>query len=511
MNGQLNDQPLVELIREIYVQRLDGVIRLKHNTVRTVIYFEAGEIIYAVANLRELRLIEYIRKQNLLSDAKLESLQNNKSDLVFASLLADRSHLDHLVVLRLVTKQVVDVLRVALLWTEGAWEFDSRTHLDDPFRAKLDVRGLLVQTARKLPHEFVAARLANRAEIFTPVSALPDSAALLPAEGFLFSRLEKSLSLGDLLMQSGLPEAEALRMVYGLALGGFVEREHWPAALLKERPKAAAPQTSPAETTTETSSPEASVHSLADDLDKLLARLESATTHYNVLDVEPSASLEDIKDSYYSLARRYHPDRFHMQAGTPLHTTIESAFAKIAQAYVTLSDPAQRFNYDAKLAAREKVRRAAPAIPQPTERDRLRAEAAKRQQRNASAEADPARAESSFQEGFIALQQGQARAAIINLAAAARLAPTEARFRAYYGRALAAQADTRRLAEAELQAAVKLDPENFSYRLMLAELYFDLGFFRRAEGELKRVMSAEPNNAAGLKLMRRLEAATTKP
>ena len=126
-------------------------------------------------------------------------------------------------------------------------------------------------------------------------------------------------------------------------------------------------------------------------------------------------------------------------------------------------------------------------------------------------EADPARAESSFQEGFVALQQGQTRAAIINLAAAARLAPTEARFRAYYGRALAAQADTRRLAEAELQAAVKLDPENLSYRLMLAELYFDLGFFRRAEGELKRVMSAEPNNAGGLKLMRRLEAATTKP
>jgi len=71
MNGQLNDQPLVVLIREIYLQRLDGVIRLKHNEVRTVIYFEAGEIIYAVANLRELRLIQYIRKQNLLSDEEL--------------------------------------------------------------------------------------------------------------------------------------------------------------------------------------------------------------------------------------------------------------------------------------------------------------------------------------------------------------------------------------------------------------------------------------------------------
>jgi curved DNA-binding protein CbpA len=511
MNGQLNDQPLVELIREINLQRLDGVLRLKHNAVRTVIYFEAGEIIYAVANLRELRLIEYIRKQRLLSDEQLASVENNKSDLAFASFLTEQKYLDQQVVFRLITKQVVDVLRVALLWTEGGWEFDNRTHLDNPFRAKLDGRGLLVQAARKMPPEFIATRLTNRAEIFTPVSDLPDHAALLPAEGFLFSRLEKSVSLGELVMQSGLPESEALRMVYGLALGGYVEREHWPAALMKEPAKAASAQKQPEDTTGEATSPDASVHSLATELEELLARLENAETHYNILDVEQGASLEDIKNSYYFLARRYHPDRFHMQAGTPLHATVESAFAKIAQAYMTLSDPGLRAGYDAKLAARERVRRAAPTIPQASERDRLRAEAAKRQQRDASAENDPARAESSFQEGFIALQQGQNQAAIISLAAAARLAPTEARFRAYYGRALASQPDTRRLAEAELQASVKLDPENLTYRLMLAELYCDLGFFRRAEGELKRVMSAEPNNAGGLKLMRRLEAATTKP
>ena len=68
---------------------------------------------------------------------------------------------------------------------------------------------------------------------------------------------------------------------------------------------------------------------------------------------------------------------------------------------------------------------------------------------------------------------------------------------------------TRRLAEAEMQAALKLDPENFGYRLMLAELYFDLGFLRRAEGELKRALKAEPNNPAGLRLLRRIEAAAT--
>ena len=42
MNGQLNEQPLVELIRELVSQRRDGVLRLRHDPVKVVVYFEAG-------------------------------------------------------------------------------------------------------------------------------------------------------------------------------------------------------------------------------------------------------------------------------------------------------------------------------------------------------------------------------------------------------------------------------------------------------------------------------------
>lgn len=514
MNGQLSEQPLVELIHEIFTQRLDGALRLRRDAVKVVIYFEAGQIVYAAANLRELRLTEYLRKQGLLSDEQLSSVEDIKSDLALAAVLSERGHLDQGAVIRLITKQVVDVLRVTLLWPDGHWEFDSRTRLDDSSRVRIDVRGLLLQASRKMQPHIVEARLPSQDEIVSPVSDLPDATALSPTEGFLFSRLEGRLSLGELRVLSGLPEADALRTIYGLALGGFVKRDRWPSALKKERPIGVfAPQVQAESTKKEVPPAEESVHTLATELEELLKRLENDPSHYEVLGVQPAATPEEIKSSYYALARRYHPDRFHMQAGTELHASVESAFAKIAQAYVTLADPARRSSYNAKLAARERVLRSTIAVPKQTDRDRdrLRAEAAQGAQAGSSTEDEFARAESSFQEGFIALQQGQIKAAIVNLAAAARLSPTDARFRAYYGRALAAAEDTRRLAETELQAALKLDPENFSYRLMLAELYFDLGFLRRAESELKRVLTAEPNNPGGRKLLRRLEAATTSP
>ena len=66
--------------------------------------------------------------------------------------------------------------------------------------------------------------------------------------------------------------------------------------------------------------------------------------------------------------------------------------------------------------------------------------------------------------------------------------------------------NTRRAAEAELQAAVKLDPKNGEYRVMLAELYRDLGLKLRARGEAERALAADPNNRQARDLLRALKS-----
>ena len=114
-------------------------------------------------------------------------------------------------------------------------------------------------------------------------------------------------------------------------------------------------------------------------------------------------------------------------------------------------------------------------------------------------------AEKRFQEGAAALQQGQTNAATSSFSAAARLAPNEAKYRAYYGRALTVNPKTRRLAEAELQAAVRLEPSNADYHVMLAVLYRDLGFALRAVSELDRALALDPQNAEARQLLSALE------
>ncbi|HKQ99348.1 MAG TPA: hypothetical protein VJT09_01670, partial [Pyrinomonadaceae bacterium] len=133
-------------------------------------------------------------------------------------------------------------------------------------------------------------------------------------------------------------------------------------------------------------------------------------------------------------------------------------------------------------------------------------------QRNASTpvakpQAGPGRfeAEEKFKQGVSALEQGNHAFAIASLGDAARIIPNEARYRAYFGQALASQERLRHNAEAEIKAAIALDEKNATYRVMLAEFYSQIGLIRRAQGELARALSVDPQNEAARRLLDKLK------
>ena len=63
-------------------------------------------------------------------------------------------------------------------------------------------------------------------------------------------------------------------------------------------------------------------------------------SYYDVLGVPKTATADEIKKAYRSLAFKYHPDR------NPGDKAAEEKFKKITVAYDTLSDPAKKRDYD---------------------------------------------------------------------------------------------------------------------------------------------------------------------
>jgi curved DNA-binding protein CbpA len=493
MQGKLDEHPLAELIREITAAGQSGALRLSRGRAKVAIYFEGGRLVFATSNLRAHRLREVV-KRNGLTHAHVAEFSLKASDEELATAMVQRGLLRPETLTAIRGNQVGDVLRLALLWTDGTWEFDSRVRLADDIRVQIDINRLLLECARHLPASFIAARLARANGTYLRAGN-NNKTNLLPAEVFVLSRASDSLTLGELTAQSGVGEEDGYRAIYALSLSGLIQRSDWPVALDAEAP--------PVSTKAPRSGPTAAAVDEIDevaDVEALFVRLQLAKDHYEVLDAARLATSDEIKNAYHALARRFHPDRFH-QSDLQLRARVESAFARIAHAYETLSDQPLRADYDARWT------------PKPAatggQKSATAANASSSAKRSAP-RADANRAETSFQHGLDALKRNRPDEAIRFLAEAAMLAPREARYRAHYGHALIRQSNTRRIAETELQAALALDSENASYRVMLAELYKQLGLQRRAEGELERALSVDPKNEAARALLLSLKTKSQK-
>ena len=501
MNGQLSEHPLAELIQEISAKSLSGKLQVQHERVRAVFYFDKGELLYAASNVRTFRLREYLLKAGV-SEVALSRYDERRSDIELTKSLCADQVLSAAAAEQLQSRQVSDVLRLALLWTEGSWEFDIRARLTEAPQIKIDAASLLVETGRRLPAKFVGARFESPAELISPVVNALNSQSLLPTEVFLLSRLDRPTPLRELIAVSGLGESETLVLIYSLALGGLLQRENWKRAFrsTSERPAPAKPAavSVPAE-----EPPADDKKDQVDNLETFLQTISTARSYYDVLGVATTASPVEMKTRYYEIARRYHPDRFR-KSESSLLSRIESAFARVTQAYDTLRDDGLRSTYDAKLRARQKVQQVIDAAPKPVVADAP-------PETTAADVNDPGislaeRAALQFKEGLEALELGQRKVALGLFASAARAAPNQPRYRGLYGQLLAENPNTLRAAEGELQAAIKLDPKNGEYRVKLAELYRDLGLPLRAKGEAERAIAADPNNRKARDLLRALKS-----
>jgi curved DNA-binding protein CbpA len=239
------------------------------------------------------------------------------------------------------------------------------------------------------------------------------------------------------------------------------------------------------EVTNEEKAPEVKLVSL----DEYLERVEKADTYYEVLGIGPDSRLPAIRASYFSLAKMFHPDRFHRAESEVLHR-VEGAFTRLAQAHETLRNPETRIDYDKRMSI---------DLAERNRRDSSGATNVPGNYLNAE------RAVQEFEHGRSLLMDEDFEAALPFLARAVHLAPDNARYHAFFGKALSSDAQNRHKAEAEMQAAVKLEPSNAAFRMMLAEFFVRMKLAKRAEGELNRLLTLFPDHKDAISLLDSLQ------
>ena len=503
IQGNFFKHPFVELATEIRQARLTGSLRATDKIKKWVIYFKAGQIVFGVSNSRESRLFDIVLRRKLLSREDLSKYPNFSNDLEFAANLEQRSILTKSALDELFVEQIKGIIIDALSWKAGDWTFSSLMRIRDGLSFEIDTQKLLVDYARCLPDDEVLGRFRSLDEGFTRSARDSVELDLAPEEAFVLSGIaSEPRSASQIVGLAALPEAKALHAIYILWISGWIVRDDWRSAFsdvqtaamrgarleLKREAKYTAISTLAEETIEEVPiAAEADEPEFTMSLEEYLDQVENAATFYDLLGVDPAADTDELKRAYFRLARSFHPDRYHSEGGALLKR-MQNAFTELAQAHETLKNPQTREMYDY----------------------RIRKELADREKRaggdgeNEREIMDNERASENFETGFSLLMEGEVESSIPFLARAAHFGPKNARYRAYYGKALSSEESQRHKAESEIQTAIRLDPNNPTFKILLAEFFIQFNLLKRAEGELTRLLAVFPSNRDAQALMDQL-------
>jgi len=177
------------------------------------------------------------------------------------------------------------------------------------------------------------------------VAGLPLSAA----EGYVLSRMDGVMTVGELCSACNLTEDEGERILQKLLELGVID------VLSAVEVDGAGPQAAWASKVGKKVDPRAQgegkdvSRELKARVNEMEVRAERAN-FYELLGVVPNAERNEIRKAYFDLSREFHPDAYFGKDLGRWRPKMEAIFAKITHAYETLSRNRDRVRYDEYIA-----------------------------------------------------------------------------------------------------------------------------------------------------------------
>jgi tetratricopeptide (TPR) repeat protein len=554
MNGELAEGVVPDLLRGIYVGRRSGTLTLVRGQEQQSLRFRRGHIVNAHTNVLEDRLGEMLVRRGLLSEKDLaratEIVVRDKRRLgeVLAELaLIDANGLEDAVALH-----VHEMLAKVFAWPEGTYSFEEGPEgdADAELTLKLSTGELILEAVRAVRDPDVVRYSLGDMDRVLALSSDPllrfQTLALSPADGFVLSRVDGVASAREIVQMIPLPEEETQRSLFGLLSTGVIEYEGVrrprdaaaPAHAARPKPEPGPPPARPAAPPSPRpapppppsaapppppaappappaappappaappppppSPPERPAASAPGPLDeKALERrreiLEaweglSTRTHFEVLGLSRSVGEAEVKDAYFRLAKRFHPDVHHGASLGDLRDKLEAVFIRLGEAYDVLRDPRKRGDYEERLGRHR---------PRPVEAPGAATGAAAAEPPTPEPPRDPEEearlAEDSIRRAAKLVDKEQYWEAIQLLQPVVDTVQGKPRLRGQLllARSYAKNPKWAKEAESVLLAATRESPQAVDAWALLAAIYADRGLRTRATTVYRRVLELKPEH-----------------
>jgi len=439
-----------------------GIVTASRGKLRRLFCLRKGWVVFATSNLIEEQFVEYLVRIDAISPRVY-------AETIDESTKTKTKPIAHLIRTGTPSKDALErgmeglireLLTSTLEWPDGLCRFDEGLpRLDGEVAVRLDPRALVLAHAKRYPASIEALRIRIGPPDLRPVATAPATARDAPVDElglFLLERCDGTVELAELVKDSPAEEEATLRAIYGYLLAGLLDPEDRQAR--RER--------------------EARLREDSLSREECLGRLAMAAgqDHYGVLGVDRTARPKVIRDAYYSLARRYHPDRFRSGPLHDLLSRFEDFFMLVTDAQNTLADPERRAEYDEQLAS-------AQGGP-----DDKGADAAYLAKQN-------------FLRGRALAAQRKYTEAVTFLENAVSLDPGHAAYRVELGLVLSRNPRYREEAERQLLQSINLAPAVVAPYVALGQMYLKAGRLGRAGRMAREALRWEPGHAEASELL----------
>lgn len=347
MRGEINQDCLPDVLRQLYIERRSGCLRLTQDHTRKEIFFELGAMIFASSNRREDRIGESMLRHGTITQEQFDLAQAQMGrGKRFGKILVDLKIISERDLIANVTFQVLDVVYSVFNWTTGRYEFfEVDKSISDDLKLELSTASIILEGVRRISDMDVIERgLGDLNRLIGPCTnplLRLQTLSLRPLERQIIDVIREPISLIKLLIKIKSPAETVLRSLYGLLSAGVLERFD-PAELSQESGKMEVPQkvvrqtlglgeSVPVVLARQTGAHKVDEMALRRRVDVIKSRMNEGDV-YQLFSISTSSSLEELQGNYYKLAREFHPDR-HLSASKEMRAEIEDLFTQLTGLY----------------------------------------------------------------------------------------------------------------------------------------------------------------------------------
>jgi serine/threonine protein kinase/tetratricopeptide (TPR) repeat protein len=517
--GGSGSAALPRLLRDLYVGRKSGLLHFVHGEERRSVRFRKGQIVNASSTVVSERLGPALLRHGLLAEpevrraSELAEREGRRLGTALVEMgLMDRGKLEDAL-----ASQVRDILLVVFSRSDGTFSFEETSQEappDEETTLRLSTGEMILEAVRRVSDAAAVRTALGDIDRVLALSTDPllrfQKITFTPTDGYVLSRVDGIVSAREVIQLVSLPQEEVERSLFGLLCTGVLEyleatRTRAPrprkAAKVEAAPEpppaAGAAPKEPAKPVDEAEArraAEARRREVVQAFDGLKTK-----THFEVLGIARNATETQVKEAYFRLAKRFHPDVQHDPALADMHDKLETIFIGLGEAYEVLRNAQSRASYETQLGPSGIRPPTAQAAPQPSgagARAAAPPSAAPAEERHPHQQQGEANVQAAIRSAEKLMAEERYWDAIQTLEQALPGAEGKGlqRVRVLLARVYLKNPKWVKRAEEVLQTVVQEDPKNAEAYFVLGTIYKGGGLRNRAVSMFRKVMELQPGH-----------------